>query len=104
MSKFDGTNWTNFSNNAISYGVRIIAIDKQGNKWFVNSGYDEGNSYEDSQLVGYGVTKFDGTNWTNYTSSNSGLSNIIVQAIYVDNHGNIWFGTHTGISELKYSY
>ena len=41
--------------------VTSIAIDGSGNKWI---GTDDG-----------GLAKFDGTTWTVYTTSNSGLPN-----------------------------
>jgi hypothetical protein len=38
-----------------------IAIDAQGNKWFATNA---------------GISKFDGTTWMSYTSSNSGLGTL----------------------------
>ena len=55
-----------------------------GNKWF----------------AGWGVLKFDGTNWTTYFTSN-GLVNNTVHAIAIDVSGNKWFGTDSGVSELS---
>ena len=43
--------------------VTSIAIDGSGNKW-IGTVYWYG-----------GLAKFDGTNWTDYTTSNSGLPN-----------------------------
>jgi ligand-binding sensor domain-containing protein len=41
------------------------------------------------------VSKYNGTNWTTYNTSNSGL----VSAVYyidIDHAGNKWFGTYDG--------
>ena len=42
-----------------------------------------------------GVSKFDGTNWTTYTTSD-GLVGNYVRAIAIDKEGNKWFGTDEG--------
>ncbi len=39
-----------------------------------------------------GVSKFDGTNWTTYTTAD-GLADNAVYAIAIDAQGNKWFGT-----------
>ena len=61
-----------------------IAIDNQGNKWCSNS---------------VGVSKFDGTNWTTYTTED-GLASDEVNCIIADKQGNIWVGTNKGISKF----
>ncbi len=58
--------------------VYAIAIDAQGNKWFGTYG---------------GVSKFDGTNWTNYTLWMV-FQNNYVWAIAIDAQDNKWFGTN----------
>jgi len=76
-------NWTNYNTTnglACDY-VYTIAIDAQGNKWV---GTNEG------------VSKFDDTNWTTYTISNSGLATDRVNTIAIDLQGNKWFGTWGG--------
>jgi phage baseplate assembly protein gpV len=45
---------------------------------------------------GGGVSKFDGTNWTTYDMSNSGLSDNWITSIVTDQEGNLWFGTYSG--------
>ena len=85
---FDLTNaqtFTNYtvtsnSNTLASNFVNAIAIDAQGNKWF---GTD------------HGVSKFDGSDWTNYTTSD-GLASNNVNAIAIDAQGNKWIGTNGG--------
>jgi len=67
-----------------SYFVYAIAIDAQGNKWFGTS---------------EGVSKFDGTNWTTYTTANGLVSNSI-EAIAIDTQGNKWIGTSSEYQNL----
>ena len=90
VSKFDGTNWMTYDNVRF---ISAIAIDQEGNIWFgtrLKGGY------------GYGVCKFDGTSWTTYDHSNGALycpyppACDSVNAITVDNSGNVWVGTSTG--------
>jgi len=61
--------------------VRSIAIDSQGNKWI---GTIEG------------LAKFDGLNWTVYTTYNSGLPDNWIQEIAFDNQDNKWICTKGG--------
>ncbi len=97
VSEFNGTNWTDYdtaNSGLVINGVRAIAIDAQGNKWFATSN---------------GVSKFDGTHWTTHNPSNSGLYdknapfNDEVGSIAIDAHGNKWFAG-PGISELRNSH
>jgi ligand-binding sensor domain-containing protein len=101
VSEYDGTNWMtyNASNSDLSgegvWGidgtayditgatVGAIAIDRAGNKWF-------GTRPWDTEEIG--VIKYNGTKWTTYNTSNSGLPTNDVFAIATDNAGNIWFG------------
>ena len=64
--------------------VSAIAIDSEGNKWFG---------------TGRGVSKFDVTTWTTYTTED-GLASNYVEAIAIDQEGNKWFGTDGGLSML----
>ena len=43
--------------------------------------------------LGFGVSRFDGTNWQVYNTSNSGLLANAIQTIATDGQGNVWFGT-----------
>ena len=45
---------------------------------------------------GSGVGHYDGTNWTVYNTSNSGLPSNTVDDIAVDRNGTIWFATRYG--------
>jgi hypothetical protein len=61
--------------------VRSIAIESSGVKWIGTIS---------------GVAKFDGSNWTTYTTSNSGLPDNSVWSIAVDGSGNKWLGITWG--------
>jgi len=89
VAKFDGVStWTVYkqSNSALPKdNVSIIFRDAAGNKWI---------SSERGQRHGGGVgemNKFDGTNWTTYSITNSGtLSNF---CYHIETNGNdLWFG------------
>jgi ligand-binding sensor domain-containing protein len=50
----------------------------------------------DWNIWGGGLAKFDGSSWTVYNSSNSGLPSNSVYAIAIDGEGNKWIGTWGG--------
>jgi ligand-binding sensor domain-containing protein/signal transduction histidine kinase len=58
-------------------------IDHNGFLWYGTSGN--------------GVSRYDGQSFTNFTSSN-GLIHNLINCITEDSRGNIWFGTYGGIS------
>ena len=58
--------------------INAIAVDSSGNVW-VGTDWD-------------GVYMFNGTTWTNYKTSNSGLASNHVQAIAIENGDVKWFG------------
>lgn len=64
--------------------IKAIAIDSQGNKWCSN---------------GVGVSKFDGSGWTTYTTREGLASNEVI-CIKADPGGNIWVGTANGLSQF----
>lgn len=85
------TVYTKSNTNGGLWGDAIIdiAIDVNGNKWIIsqNFGYDDG------------VSKFDGTNWTTYTRTNTnGKLSHFLSAIAVDMQNNIWVGGNEGLS------
>jgi ligand-binding sensor domain-containing protein len=126
-AEYDGVSWRHdipFNN---SYNIISVAFDSQGNKWFgtfqsgvfkfdiYNSKTQFNKSYKlagdnvnsitiDSQGNRWfgtesGISMFDGTKWTTYTTTN-GLVNNYVLAIAIDNVGNKWFGTAGGVSKF----
>jgi len=48
-----------------------------------------------------GLTKTDGSSWTTFTTTNSGISDDGVWSIAQDNNHNLWLGTNWGISKLS---
>jgi hypothetical protein len=98
LAKFDGTNWTYYDIYRLttnSSDVRAIAIDEGGNKWIGTTSYSYFFYYYNGGLV-----KFDGVNWTVYNTSNSGLPNNNVHAIFIDREGNKWIGTDGGLAKF----
>jgi ligand-binding sensor domain-containing protein len=65
--------------------VTAIAIDAAGHEWF--------------GTYGGGVSHFDGTTWTTYTTAD-GLASNGVSAIAIDAAGHRWFGTEGGVSKF----
>jgi hypothetical protein len=78
---YDGSiNWTipaGLPNNSVS----ATAFDSDGNKWIGTSS---------------GLTKFDGTNWTVYNTSNSGIPSNSVWGLAIDGGDIIWIATFGG--------
>jgi ligand-binding sensor domain-containing protein len=68
--------------------IQVMVIDAEGNIWFGSAGPNGG-----------GITKFDGTNFITYTTSN-GLIDNNVHAIAIDSEDNKWFGTPEGVSKF----
>ncbi len=70
--------------NVPNHAITDIAVDAAGVKWFATDGS--------------GVVALDAgdTNWTLYSSANSGLCGDFVQAVYLDPSDNLWFGTLGG--------
>jgi hypothetical protein len=62
-----------------------LAIDVQGNKWIGTFG---------------GLAKFDGSSWTIYSISNSGLPSNYVLSLAIDAQGNKWIGTYSGLAKF----
>lgn len=57
---------------------------------FINSMFIEPNGTKWFQSYQYGITKFDGVNWTTYDLSNSNIPDQNVSNIRVDQSGNVW--------------
>lgn len=68
----------------LSDNVNCVDTDANGTVWFGTQA---------------GVSKFDGTNWSSYTVSNSpGLVDNNIQAIHCAANGDVWVGTDFGAS------
>ena len=68
--------------------VRTIAVDPNGNVWFGCLDKDPASG----GWIGGGLSKFNGTAWTNYKPSNSNLTTGYVSAIAFRNN-EVWVGT-----------
>lgn len=70
------------SDGLLSNSVNCVAIDANDNIWFGTN---------------KGLSMFDGSNWTNYNSSNTPeLIDTNIQTITIANNGDIWLGTDFG--------
>lgn len=91
ISRFDGKKFSTFSipgvpvktSNTLYDEDRIVSIveDKNGNLWF---GTD-----------GFGICRFDGETFTNFTTED-GLCDNVIHELMADSKGNIWIGTFFG--------
>jgi len=91
LTQFDGTYWTTYTPPVGATTVTAITIDGSGNKWI---------GVRDDWGSGRGLLKFDGTNWTIYDQSNSGLPDNTVYAIAIDGSGNKWIATGNGLAKF----
>ncbi|MBI3502198.1 MAG: T9SS type A sorting domain-containing protein [Bacteroidetes bacterium] len=64
-----------------------LAVDKNNNEWIA--------------FKSIGAAKFDGTNWTVYSKSNSGIPSDTVNALAVDAGNSIWLGTNAGVAKFN---
>lgn len=79
---FDGTTYTSHTSNLNDFNVLTIDLDANGDLWIGT--YDGG------------IDHYDGTTWTNYSTSNSALPHNLVLAIDFDGSGNTWAATEGG--------
>jgi len=87
VALLNGTTWTTYgtSNSPIvSNDVVGISQDRAGNLWFATD---------------RGVSRFDGTTWTRFTSAD-GLARDVVLCVASDSAGVTWFGTNEGLSRF----
>ncbi len=73
---WDGSTWQTFS----SANIDACTIDPKGKVWF--------GSY------GSAASVFDGSNWWDFTQSNSKIGSAEIWSAMADRNGNIWFGTN----------
>lgn len=88
VAKFDGTNWTSYNNTNGLPGnnINCITIDNSNAKWI------------GIQLNG--LTKYDGSTFTTWKTSNSAIPNNNVNCVAIDNAGNKWVGTYAGLAKF----
>ena len=83
LAKYSGTNIESFTISLDlvqnpNFSTPCIAVDTCGNTW----------------IAAHQILKFDGKNFTQYTSSITGISEDI-NALLADKKGNLWFGTNS---------
>lgn len=87
--KYDGSSWdftSNLTDDGLFSNVNFGAdVDTKGNLWF--SGF-------------YGVTMFDGENWT-YFNEHDGMADTYAWKVTATSDGSVWFGTGGDISRYK---
>ena len=85
--QFDGANWRASPGGQLP-GQEVTAMsgDDDGNLWVGTRGYE---SYA---LQGYGVSRYDGSNWMIFE-----LGGATVRSIFQDDQGNMWFCTNVGL-------
>lgn len=75
------------SDGLVANWTTAVAVDSKGNIW-------TGSFFA-------GTSKFDGTNWTSYNTTNSGLASNNIAAVAADSSSNnIWFATNNGFSRM----
>jgi len=92
VASYDDTNWTvyNSSNSEMpDYWIESIAIDENGYCWI---GWNSNNEWFPPRHPSVDLAKFDGSTWTSYEVSNSGILNNNIHSIAVDANGIMWIG------------
>jgi ligand-binding sensor domain-containing protein len=90
LASFDGTNWIVDFSGLPCGTVGLVAIDENDLIWIQSDDFMEGG--------GCYFASFDGTNWTLYDESNSGLPSDGVSSMAFDGSGTKWFGTDNGLA------
>lgn len=68
--------------------VEAMAEDSLGRMWF-------SGEKNDMNITPVGVYRYDGKDWVNFTTANSGLANDSILAIFGASNGDVWFGGWT---------
>jgi ligand-binding sensor domain-containing protein len=105
--KFDGKTWQKIDPPWIgktTTRVTAIAVSTKGEIWFGFSYNPLSDVYKCGMRMSYteefGVYKYDGENWTHYTTENGLVDNKIC-AIAIDSQNTVWFGSFdNGISHF----
>ncbi len=72
--------------------IVFLKVAPDSNKWF---------GIKNNFAGGYGIGKFDGTNWTAFNSGNSELPDDRVYDIAFDTSGNVWVATYFGLAKFN---
>ena len=89
LYSYDGIAWKNIQGIKSNY-IQALSIDVDNTLWV---------GYETEFDYGFGVSHFNGSSWTHYTSAD-GLSSDEVRAIAFGPDGKKWFGTSNGVSSF----
>ncbi len=68
--------------------VSALLEDWQGHLWF-------GTGNDEYRQTGAGLSRYDGHNWTTYTTAD-GLASATVSSLVEDGQGRLWVGTDQG--------
>ena len=91
------------------FWVKIFAQQFAFQNYSVSDGLAQSQVYamiKDSQgyiwmgTQGGGLSRFDGINFTSFTSARDSLSNNYVKALFEDKEGNLWIGTQGGLNKF----
>ncbi|MBW6513512.1 MAG: hypothetical protein K0B87_02015 [Candidatus Syntrophosphaera sp.] len=79
LYRFDGENWSYLETPGTYHQIWDMALDQSGNLWLATR-YD-------------GLIKYDGNEFTQFTSDNSPLPNNLTAAVGVDSQNRVWLAT-----------
>jgi len=74
-----------------SFYISDVLLDQQQQIWI---------TYKGTNINTSGIKKFDGANWTQYQTSNSGLPSNKISCIKQDASNNYWIGTNAGLAKF----
>jgi ligand-binding sensor domain-containing protein len=92
LEVFDGTSWIAYdtTNSGLpDCWISCIAVDELNNVW-IGMGYERW-SYDNTNPGG--LVKYDGSNWTRYTTRNSDIPSDNINCIAIKGGDTIWVGT-----------
>lgn len=84
LAHYDGTEWNVYQSDTtdqtsiIDDVISNMAINSNGDLWLATSG---------------GLSKFNGTDFINYTTENSSLTTNVIKTVAVDGNDRVWIGT-----------
>jgi ligand-binding sensor domain-containing protein len=88
IAKYDGTTWVVSSVPFSTTQAYNMCVDSTGNVWLVRGTF------------GGGIYKFDGSVWTNYTTSNSLIPNNSIFGITIDKNNVFWMSYPGGLTKF----
>jgi ligand-binding sensor domain-containing protein len=91
LVRWDGTSWVAVPADGLDL-QGTLAVDEDGNVWVANIRYPGPKSF--------GVSRFDGTSWTTWTTSD-GLPSDDVYTIVPGPTGEMWVGTADGVARFR---